>query len=217
MGAIQVKAPSTQGTRSRLARGQSRAGTVDPGGFTPRLRAYLQQAHLRLARGPARTGFAVKQPWPDRLANRPYRRSIQCKDRLTPYPDACSSVGRAEVTTVTSPSPLTDLTGKQRCMPCSDCCARVRLTAAESSLRRHRKLRLARPQGSDSTSTSEDGLRLARPQGSASTSTSEESPPCPTLGSDRPRYRGYIITLPLASSGYGEQDRCPIWLALVNK
>jgi hypothetical protein len=62
-----------------------------------------QRAHLRLARGPARAGFAVKQPWPDRLANRPYRRSIQCKDRLTPYPDARSSVGRAEVTVVTSP------------------------------------------------------------------------------------------------------------------
>jgi hypothetical protein len=31
----------------------------------------------------------------------------------------------------------------------------------------------------------------------------EESPPRPTLGSDRLRHRGYIITLPLASSGYG--------------
>jgi hypothetical protein len=39
MGAIQVKAPSTQGTRSRLARTQPRAGTVDPGEFTPRPRA----------------------------------------------------------------------------------------------------------------------------------------------------------------------------------
>jgi hypothetical protein len=29
--------------------------------------------------------------------------------------------------------------------------------------------------------------------------------------------RGAIITLPLASSGYGEQDRHPIWLAPVNK
>jgi hypothetical protein len=38
-----------------------------------------------------------------RYANRPYRRSIQCKDRLTPYPDARSSVDRAEVTAVTSP------------------------------------------------------------------------------------------------------------------
>jgi hypothetical protein len=39
----------------------------------------------------------------DRLANRPYRRSIQCKDRLTPYPDARPSVGMAEVTAVISP------------------------------------------------------------------------------------------------------------------
>jgi hypothetical protein len=31
----------------------------------------------------------------------------------------------------------------------------------------------------------------------------EESPPRPTLGSDRPCRRGYIIALPLASSGYG--------------
>jgi hypothetical protein len=135
--------------------------------------------------------------------------------------------------------------------------ARVRLTAAESSLRRHRKLRLARPQGSASTPTSEDGLRLARPQGSASTSTSEDGlrlarprarpqprprktvsaspdpkarpqprPRKTVSASPDPRARpqprprrslrlarpwartdhatgGYIITLPLASSGYG--------------
>jgi hypothetical protein len=62
-----------------------------------------QRAHLRLFRGPARASFAVKQPWPDRHANRPYRWSIQCKDHLTPYPDACSSVDRAEVTAVISP------------------------------------------------------------------------------------------------------------------
>jgi hypothetical protein len=76
-------------------------------------------------------------------------------------------------------------------------------------------LRLARPQGSDSASTSDDGLRLARPLGSNSASTSEEPPPHPTSGSDRPRHRGAIITLPLDSSGYGEQDRRPIWLAPV--
>jgi hypothetical protein len=52
--------------------------------------------------------------------------------------------------------------------------ARVRLTAAESSLRRHRKLCLARPRGSAPASTSEDGLRLALPQGSAPASTSED-------------------------------------------
>jgi hypothetical protein len=65
--------------------------------------------------------------------------------------------------------------------------ARVRLTTAKFSLKRNKKLRLARPQGSasegglrlarpqvsSSTSASEGGLRLARPQGSASTSASE--------------------------------------------
>jgi hypothetical protein len=74
MGAIQVKASSTQG------------------------------AHPRLARSPARAGFVVKQPWPNHLTNRPYRRRIQCKDRLAPYPDTRASVGKVEVTAVTSPS-----------------------------------------------------------------------------------------------------------------
>ena len=78
-------------------------------------------------------------------------------------------------------------------------------------------LHLARPLGSDSTLTSEDGLRLARPLDPDSASTSEEPPPRPTSGSDRPRHRGAIITLPLASLGYGEQDRRPIWLAPVKQ
>jgi hypothetical protein len=83
------------------------------------------------------------------------------------------------------------------------------------------ELRLARPQGSDSALASDDGLRPARPgartrprpRKTDSTSTSEEPPPRPTQGSDRPRHRGGIIILPLASSGYREQDRRPIWLA----
>jgi hypothetical protein len=41
MGAIQVKAPSTHGTRSRLARAQPRAKAADPGGFTSRPRVPL--------------------------------------------------------------------------------------------------------------------------------------------------------------------------------
>jgi hypothetical protein len=151
---------------------------------------------------------------------------------------------------------------------------RVRLTAAKSDLGRHRKLRLARPQGSAPVSAPEDHeLRLARPQGSDSASAPEDddlrlarpqgsdsalAPEDDELrlarpqGSDsalasddglrlarpgaqtrprprrslclaRPRARtdhvtgGAIITLPLASSGYGEQDRRPIWLAPVNK
>jgi hypothetical protein len=52
---------------------------------------------------------------------------------------------------------------------------RVRLTAAKSGLRRYRKLRLARPQGSDSASAPEDDeLRLARPQGSDSALAPED-------------------------------------------
>jgi hypothetical protein len=52
---------------------------------------------------------------------------------------------------------------------------RVRLTAAKSGLRRHRKLCFARPQGSDSGSAPEnDELRFARPQGSDSGSAPED-------------------------------------------
>jgi hypothetical protein len=52
---------------------------------------------------------------------------------------------------------------------------RERLIAAKSSLGRHRKLRLTRPQGSDSASAPEDDeLRLARPQGSDSASAPED-------------------------------------------
>jgi hypothetical protein len=39
MGTVQVKASSTQGTRSRLARAQPRAGTVVPDKVTSRPRA----------------------------------------------------------------------------------------------------------------------------------------------------------------------------------
>jgi hypothetical protein len=151
---------------------------------------------------------------------------------------------------------------------------RVRLTAAKSGLGRHRKLRLARPQGSapglgsgirrtpprptpglglglgsrrrrtpprptqgsNSASTPEDDeLRLARPQGSDSALALDDGlrlarpraqtrpRPRRSLHLPQPRaranhvIRGTIITLPLASSGYREQDRRPIWLAPVNK
>ena len=87
------------------------------------------------------------------------------------------------------------------------------------------ELRLARPQGSDSASASADGLRLARPKGSDSTSTSEDrldldlggASASPDLGLGPTTSQGAIITLPRACSGYGEQDRRPIWLAPVNE
>jgi hypothetical protein len=61
---------------------------------------------------------------------------------------------------------------------------RVRLTVAKSGLRRHRKLRFARPQGSDSGSAPEDSeLRYARPQGSDLGSAPEDD----ELRSDRPQ------------------------------
>ena len=76
MGAIQVKALSTQGTRSRLARAQPRAGTVDQG--DSRLARGPPQAvgAPRLARGQAQANFVVQQPRPNRLTNRPYRMRI---------------------------------------------------------------------------------------------------------------------------------------------
>jgi hypothetical protein len=74
------------------------------------------------------------------------------------------------------------------------------------------ELCLTRPQGSDSGSALEDDeLRLARPgartrplpRKTDSTPTSEEPPPRLTQGPDQPRHRVAIITLSLASSGYG--------------
>jgi hypothetical protein len=53
------------------------------------------------------------------------------------------------------------------------------------------------------------GLDLDLDLGGASAS------PDPGLGPTTSQ--GAIIILPLASSGYGEQDRSPIWLAPVNK
>jgi hypothetical protein len=45
----------------------------------------------------------VKQPWPDRLTNRPLRRRIKCRGCLTQYPDTRALVSQVEVTAVTSP------------------------------------------------------------------------------------------------------------------
>jgi hypothetical protein len=164
----------------------------------------------------------VKQPWPNRLTNRQRRRRIQCEDRLTPYPDTRASVGRAEVTAVTSPPLLTDLTGKQRRSPRSDCCAN-HTGGADNSRDQPRAQQEAPPRPTSGLGlgrrspprlTPRLGLCLdlgrnrvlARPR----PRPQEKSPPRPTLGSDRLRHRGNIITLLLASSGYKGQDRCPI-------
>jgi hypothetical protein len=65
---------------------------------------------------------------------------------------------------------------------------------------------LARPRGSDSTTATEDRLDLDLDLGGASTSPNLGRGPTTSTG-------GAIITLPQADSGYGEQDRRPIWLA----
>jgi hypothetical protein len=123
----------------------------------------------------------------------------------------------------------------------------VRLKTAKFSLRRNKKLRLAQPQGSATTSASEGGLRLARPQGSPSTSASEgglrlarpqgsastsasgriTSSPDPGLGLRRSlclarswartdRATGDTsLPYPCLAQATGEQDRRPIWFALV--
>jgi hypothetical protein len=152
----------------------------------------------------------VKQPWPNRLTNRPHRRRIQCGDRLTPYPDTRASVGQVEVTAVTSPPLLTDLTGKQRRSPRSDCYASHPGKADNKS----RSPPSSASGATGSFASPDPGLSLglgrshflARPR----PRPQEESPPRPTSGSDRPHHRGYIITLLLASSGYKEQDQRPI-------
>jgi hypothetical protein len=88
------------------------------------------------------------------------------------------------------------------------------------------ELRFARPQGSDSALASTDGLCLVRPGGSDSTSTLEDrldldlggASTVPNLGHGPTTSTGdAIITLPQADSGYGEQDRRPIWLAPLDK
>jgi hypothetical protein len=102
-------------------------------------------------------------------------------------------------------------------------------SAPEDDEHRH-----ARPQGSDSASTPGFGLdldlgRWTSPRPTLGVGLSLDSRrrtrprPRRSLHLARPRARtdhvtgGAIITLPLASSGYEEQDRRPIWLSPVNK
>jgi hypothetical protein len=136
-----------------------------------------------------------------------------------------------------APFLLSDMMGKQRRSPRSNCRANhpgeadnKSQSTTEFGLGRNRKLHLARPQAPASggglpltrpqAPASGGGLRLARPPVSGGIASS----PDPDLGLKRSlrltrpwartdcANRGYIITLSLASSGYKEQDRRPIWL-----
>jgi hypothetical protein len=109
---------------------------------------------------------------------------------------------------------LTDLTGKQRRLPRSDCCAthrgktdnsrvqpRVQLEAPPCptlGLSLERRSPPHPTPGLDLSLGLGRNHVLARPR----PRPQEKSLPRPTLDSDRPRHRGYIITLPLASLGY---------------
>jgi hypothetical protein len=137
--------------------------------------------------------------------------------------------------------PLTDLTGKQRRSPLSDCCATRQGEADSSSASpdlgprpqeevsaspdprarpspRPRKVvsaspdPRARPQPRPRKVVSASPDPRARPQPRPREESCPRLTPAsasggvsarPTMGSDRPRRRGYIITLSLASSGYG--------------
>jgi hypothetical protein len=143
-----------------------------------------QQAPPQLSRSPARAGFVVKQPWLDRLTNRPLRRRIQCKGRLTPCPDTRASVGQAKVTAVTSPlfftvrcdrntTPLTPL--RLSCQP-----PRRRLTTSHDQPP-------SSASGATGSSASPDLRLRPREEVSASpdprTQPQDKSPPRPTPAS----------------------------------
>jgi hypothetical protein len=76
MGTVQVKTSSTKGRNLALPE-PGLGGNSSPGRIHASPEGLLRQwAHSRLARSPARAGFVVKQPWPNRLTNRPYRMHI---------------------------------------------------------------------------------------------------------------------------------------------
>jgi hypothetical protein len=141
----------------------------------------------------------VKQPWQDRLTNRPLRRRIQCKGRLTPYPNTRASVGQAEVTAVTSPLSFTVRYDRKTAPP-----APLRLPCQPP----RRRLTTSHDQppssasGAIGSSASPDlrlrpreevsappDLRL-QPREEVRPRPQVKSPPRPTLGSDRPCQQG---------------------------
>jgi hypothetical protein len=112
---------------------------------------------------------------------------------------------------------LTDLTGKQRCSPRSDCSAPHQGGADNSQVQPQAQqetpprptlgLNLGLGRWSPPRPTPGLGLNLGLGRNHVLTQPrprpQEKSPARPTLGSNRPRRGGYIITLLLASSGYG--------------
>jgi hypothetical protein len=128
MGAIQVKAPSTQGTRSRLARASPRPSLAS-GRNSRHRRIHVspegllkQQAHLRPRPSSGRLHSEAT------LARSPRQPTVSQEHSMQGLPDTLSwraflnRQGRSDRSHF-APPPLTDLTGKQHGLPCSDCCA----------------------------------------------------------------------------------------------
>jgi hypothetical protein len=141
----------------------------------------------------------VKQPWLDRLTNRLLRRRIQCRGRLTPYPNTRASVGQAEVTTVTLPLFFT-----VRCDGKTPPLAPLRLPCRPP----RRRLTTSHDQppssvsGATGSSTSPD-LRLqprkeAPPRPTSGSRLGRRSPPRPTpgLGLDLGLERNRVLARP---------------------
>jgi hypothetical protein len=96
MGTIQVKASSTQGTRSRLARAQPRAGTVVSDEVTPRPRASsgsgrtLGAPEAQLGQASSRSNLGQIASPTDRIAGAFHAR-IACHLILTHVPQSARS------------------------------------------------------------------------------------------------------------------------------
>jgi hypothetical protein len=139
----------------------------------------------------------VKQPWPDRLTNRPLRRRIQCRGCLTPYPNTRASVGQAKVTAVTSPLSFTVRYDRKTSslallrLPCQP--SRQRLTTSHDQPP-------SSASGAPGSSASPDLRLQPREEVSDSASTSgsglgRRSPPRPTpgLGLDLGLGRNHVL------------------------
>jgi hypothetical protein len=151
------------------------------------------------------------------LAKSPYQPTVShahlMRGSPDTLPDTRASVGKVEVTAVTSPPLLTDLTGKQRCSPRSG----YRANHQDKTKSRSPTSLASGATGTPPRPTSGLGLgRRSPPRPTPGLGLSldlgrshnlaraqpwpqEKSPPRSTWASDRLRYRGYIITLLLAS------------------
>jgi hypothetical protein len=232
MCTFHVKASSTQGTRSRLARAQPRAGTVVPNEVTSRPRASsgsgctLGTPEAQLGQTSSRSNLGQIASPTDRIAGA-FNARIAWHLILTRAPQSARSKWPQSLRPITDQSdrktaPLTLL--RLLCQPPGQGWQQQVQPRARQEAPPRPTLGLSLGRRSPPRPTPGLGLNLglwrwspprlapglglnlglgrnrvlARPR----PRPQEKSLPCPTLGSDRPRHGGYIITLPLASSGY---------------